>query len=126
MDYIFTITETDEDNVDSSFAALHGRLEHWFNLTQKTYTTYRIADNVPTVTTVLVWEENIAKIYYYKNLEINRLERQLLLEKTRMHEINYFKAYMRIGADETNATIEAQMAQTNADLTYLKNYNPNL
>ncbi len=124
MDYIFTITELDEDNVDSSFAALHGRLEHWFNLTQKTYTTYRKADNVATVTTDLVWEDNIQTVLYYLNLEIRRVEKQLLLEKTRLYEINYFKSYMRIAADETNATIEAEMAKTQADLTYLKNYTP--
>lgn len=124
MDYVFTITEFDEDNVDSSFTALHGRLEHWFNLTQKTYTTYRKADNVATVTTDLIWEDNIPTILYYINLEIRRVEKQLLLEKTRLYEINYFKSYMRIGADETNATIEAEMAQTQATLTFLKNYTP--
>lgn len=126
MDYIFSNTEYDADNVDSSFSLNHGRTEHIFNLTQKTYTVNKIADGVPIQTTIMVWEENIPKIYYYKNIEINKLERQLLLEKTRMHEINYFKSYMRIAADETNATIEAQMVQTNADITYLKNYNPNI
>jgi len=124
MEYIFAITEYDSNNVDNSFTAINGRKEHWMDLTLKTYEVRRISSNEPTVITPQVWEDNIAVIQSFIDIEAQRVYTQLLLEKTRMHEINYFHSYMRIGADETNETIAAQIKQNEDTLAFLKSYKP--
>lgn len=124
MDYTIIITEYDSDNVDESFTAIHGRNETWLDLTNKTYTKYRIADNTPKKTTILEWSEHIPQIEVFIQVEINRVNAALLLEKTRLHEITYFRAYMKIGLDETPETVQANIDSNQAILTYLKNYKP--
>lgn len=123
MDYVFTITEFNADNVDSVFTTLGGRIERWFDLTQKTYTVYAKSDTTPTETTDLVWTEKLEEIRYYIGLELNRLNARLLLEKTRLYEIQYFGFYIpRTANDEQDA--KNDITATQDIITFLKNYIP--
>ena len=121
MDYIFTITEYDADDVDSSFTVNHGRIEHWINLTAKTYETRRKADEIPTQIIYKVWEENIPLIQSFIDREINRINAQILLEKTRIYELAHFSAYIKIGPTDIQDAQNALDA-SEATLAYLKNY----
>lgn len=123
MDYVFTITEFDADNVDSSFTVNHGRTEHQLDLTNKTYVIYRKADGL-SETTPMVWEDNIPLITSFITREKDRVSIQLLLDKTRQYEVSHFGNYMRISTDETIETCQAKIDETNNILTYLKNYTP--
>jgi hypothetical protein len=123
MDYVFTITEFDADNVDSSFAVNHGRTDHKFNLTLKTYDTVRTADGIPPVTTFIVWNENIDLITSYITRETNRVYAQLLLDKNRLYELVHFGAYINVQPNDKQEAFD-KMNETEATLAYLKNYKP--
>lgn len=123
MDYLFTAIEFDADNVDSSFVLNHGRTEHRFDLTPKTYDTTYKADGISPVTKSVVWSENLALITSYINREIDRLNAQLLLEKARLYELSHFARYFPVGPNDKQEATD-KIAETEATLAYLKNYKP--
>jgi len=121
MDYIFTITEYDIDNVDSSYTVNHGRTEHWLDLTSKTYETRRYADNISTIITSIPWEDDLRLIQSFIDREIERINIQILLEKTRIYELVNFGAYINVGPNDIQIANDA-LAKSQETLNYLKNY----
>ena len=124
MDYEIINTEFDSDNVNVSFEVNHGRTEHWLNLTQKTYFTKRIADGISTQITPIVWDDNKPTVNRFIELEINRLNNKILLQKTRLYEVYHFKNFLKISPDETPQSIQQSIEADQASLSYLKNYVP--
>jgi hypothetical protein len=129
MDYIFTITEYNSADIDQAFAVNHGRLEHWFDLQAMTYYTVAYGDNVAPVRTDMNWLQNVGngKIYYYLDLEIERVKKQLLQYKARVYElINFIGLMTGLGPQDTVANAEADVAAETATLEFLVNYKKNL
>lgn len=121
MDYVFTITEFDADDVDNSSAINHGRKEHWLDLTAKTYEVRRIGDNIPTQITEMVWNDNLTLIQSYINRELERVNIQLLLNKTWQYELINFQSSLNVGPNDVQLATD-QIAATQAIVDYLKNY----
>lgn len=123
MDYSFTATEYNSDNVDSSFTTLRGRTEHWFDLTLKTYTVYKKSDSTPTETISMVWEENIERINYFVQREADKVYAQLLNDKARLYEIANFGQFVSRTPDDFKDT-QANIKKSEETLSFLKNYKP--
>jgi hypothetical protein len=125
MDYIIINTQYDSDNVELSTSVLQGRIESWINLTQKTYSIFRKGSNIPTTESTVVWDDlSIPQIQIFIGMEIERVELQLLLEKTRLYEITYYSNAMKIQKDETPQMWELAIQNSLATIAYLKNYIP--
>ncbi len=123
MDYSLVITERDSDNVGDYFSVVNGTTDHVFDLGNKIYTKYRKGSNIDTITIPMVWEENIPKIYDAINIEINRLNSVILINKTRLYEITHF-SFLRVSVDETPESTQKIIDDYQSSVTFLKNYIP--
>ena len=121
MDYSFVITEFDSDDVDNSTPVINGRTENWINLTDSTFFTHRIGSNITTKITEMSWNDNMQRIQSFIDREILRINEKILNDKTRLYEITYFLAFIKVGPNDVKNTQDDIKRNTDI-LNFLKSY----